>query len=106
MRPSSRPEIQSTIEKLQGGAVRAEQVMQHSRSGATKMVDRIAETDQALEKITQGIELIEQMTQQIASSAEQQTAAAHEINKNIHGISDVATNTGRSVEQSGEASES
>jgi len=102
----STTEIQSTIEKLQGGAVRAEQVMQHSRTGATKMVDRIAETDQALEKISQGIELIEQMTQQIASSAEQQTAAAHEINQNIHGISDVAANTGRSVEQSGEASES
>ncbi|MDH7942496.1 methyl-accepting chemotaxis protein [Pseudohongiella sp. SYSU M77423] len=102
----STTEIQSTIEKLQGGAVRAEQVMQHSRTGATKMVDRIAETDHALEKISQGIELIEQMTQQIASSAEQQTAAAHEINQNIHGISDVAANTGRSVEQSGEASES
>ncbi|MDO8908470.1 MAG: methyl-accepting chemotaxis protein [Pseudohongiella sp.] len=102
----STTEIQATIEKLQSGAMRAEKVMQSSRDGATQMVDRVAETDQALERITQGVLLIEEMTQQIASAAEQQTAAAREINRNIHGISDVAESTGRSVEQSGEASES
>ena len=102
----STTEIQATIEKLQSGALRAEKVMQDSRDGATRMVDRVAETDQALERITQGVLLIEQMTQQIASAAEQQTSAAREINRNIHGISDVAESTGRSVEQSGEASES
>ncbi|MDP2285160.1 MAG: methyl-accepting chemotaxis protein, partial [Pseudohongiella sp.] len=74
--------------------------------GATQMVDRVAETDHALERISQGVLLIEEMTQQIASAADQQTAAAREINLNIHGISDVAESTGRSVEQSGEASES
>lgn len=102
----STTEIQATIEKLQGGAVRAEQVMQGSRDGATRMVDRIGETDQALQRISEGVLLIEEMTQHIATAAEQQTAAAREINQNIHGISDVAENTGRSVEQSGEASES
>ncbi|HDZ07523.1 methyl-accepting chemotaxis protein [Pseudohongiella sp.] len=102
----STTEIQSTIEKLQGGAVRAEKVMQDSRAGATSMVDRIQETDHALERIAQGVLLIEEMTQQIASAAEQQTSAAREINKNIHGISDVAEHTGRSVTQSTEASES
>jgi methyl-accepting chemotaxis protein len=102
----STTEIQATIEKLQSGALRAEKVMQGSRDGATQMVDRVAETDQALERITAGVLLIEEMTQQIASAAEQQTAAAREINRNIHGISDVAESTGRSVEQSGEASES
>lgn len=102
----STTEIQATIEKLQSGALRAEKVMQGSRDGATQMVDRVAETDSALERITQGVLLIEEMTQQIASAAEQQTAAAREINRNIHGISDVAVSTGRSVEQSGEASES
>lgn len=102
----STTEIQATIEKLQSGALRAERVMQGSRDGATHMVDKIAETDHALERITQGVLLIEEMTHQIASAAEQQTAAAREINRNIHGISDVAESTGRSVEQSGEASES
>lgn len=102
----STTEIQATIEKLQSGALRAEKVMQGSRDGATQMVDRVAETDRALERITQGVLLIEDMTRQIASAAEQQTSAAREINRNIHGISDVAESTGRSVEQSGEASES
>ncbi|MEX2335268.1 MAG: methyl-accepting chemotaxis protein, partial [Pseudohongiella sp.] len=99
-------EIQSTIEKLQGGAVKAEKVMEGSRTGAASMVERIEETDQALERITRGVLLIEEMTQQIASAAEQQTAAAREINQNIHGISDVAEHTGRSVAQSTEASDS
>lgn len=102
----STTEIQATIEKLQSGAMRAERVMQGSRDGATHMVEKIEETDHALERITQGVLLIEEMTHQIASAAEQQTAAAREINRNIHGISDVAESTGRSVEQSGEASES
>lgn len=102
----STTEIQNTIEKLQGGAVKAERAMQDSKQGATNMVDRIGETDSALERIAQGVVLIEEMTQQIASAAEQQTAAAREINQNIHGISDVAAHTGRSVEQSTEASES
>lgn len=102
----STTEIQSTIEKLQGGAVKAERAMQDSKEGATNMVERIGETDSALERIAQGVVLIEEMTQQIASAAEQQTAAAREINQNIHGISDVAAHTGRSVEQSTEASES
>lgn len=102
----STTEIQSTIEKLQHGAVRAESVMLDSKDGASTMVDQINRTDEALTRIAQGVTLIEQMTQQIASAAEQQTAAAREINQNIHGISDVAENTGRSVEQSGEASES
>lgn len=102
----STTEIQATIEKLQSGALRAERVMQESRDGATQMVGRVAETDHALERITEGVLLIEQMTQQIASAADQQTSAAREINLNIHGISDVAESTGRSVEQSGEASES
>ncbi len=102
----STTEIKSTIEKLQSGAMRAERVMQGSRDGATYMVEKIEETDHALERITQGVRLIEEMTHQIASAAEQQTAAAREINRNIHGISDVAESTGRSVEQSGEASES
>ena len=102
----STTEIQITIEKLQGGAVRAEKVMQGSRAGATSVVERIQETDQALERIAQGVLLIEEMTQQIASAAEQQTSAAREINRNIHGISDVADHTGRSVAQSTEASDS
>lgn len=102
----STTEIQATIEKLQSGALRAEKVMQGSRDGATQVVDRVAETDRALERITKGVLLIEEMTQHIASAAEQQTSAAREINRNIHGISDVAESTGRSVEQSGEASES
>ncbi|TFH74906.1 hypothetical protein E3V39_01765 [Gammaproteobacteria bacterium LSUCC0112] len=102
----STTEIQATIEKLQSGALRAEKVMLGSREVATQMVDRVAETDHALERISQGVLLIEEMTQQIASAADQQTAAVREININIHGISDVAESTGRSVEQSGEASES
>ncbi len=102
----STTQIQATIEKLQGGALRAEQLMQHSREGARNTVDRIAETGQALEQIVSGVTRISDMTQHIATAAEQQSAAAREINQNIHSISDVAERTGDNVKQSTQASES
>ncbi|WP_371919802.1 methyl-accepting chemotaxis protein [Pseudomonas sp. MYb185] len=102
----STTEIQATIEKLQSGAVRAEKVMHGSRENAQNTVERIGETGESLERIAHGVLLIDEMMQQIASAAEEQSATAREINQNIHGINDVAEQTSRSVGQSTQASES
>lgn len=102
----STTEIQATIEKLQSGALRAEKVMHGSRESAQTTVGRIGETGESLERIAQGVLLIDEMMQQIASAAEEQSATAREINQNIHGINDVAEQTSHSVEQSTQASES
>lgn len=101
----STTEIQSTIEKLQAGALKAEKVMQVSRESAQGTVDHVGETGEALESIAKGVVLIDEMMQQIASAAEEQTATAREINQNIHGVNDVAQQTSHSVEQSTQASE-
>ncbi|SDU16664.1 methyl-accepting chemotaxis protein [Halopseudomonas salegens] len=101
----STTEIQSTIEKLQAGASRAEQVMQVSRESAQGTVEHVGETGESLESIAKGVLLIDEMMQQIASAAEEQTATAREINQNIHGVNDVAQQTSHSVEQSTQASE-
>ncbi len=102
----STTEIQATIEKLQSGALKAENQMHNSREGMHNAVGRIAETGESLERIAEGVLMIDEMMQQIASAAEEQSATAREINQNIHGINDVAEQTGRSVEQSTQASES
>lgn len=101
----STTEIQSTIEKLQAGALKAEKVMQVSRESAKGTVDHVGETGEALESIAKGVVLIDEMMQQIASAAEEQSATAREINQNIHGVNDVAQQTSQSVEQSTQASE-
>lgn len=101
----STTEIQSTIEKLQGGANRAEQVMHVSRDSAQQTVLHVGETGEALEGIARGVVLIDEMMQQIASAAEEQSATSREINQNIHGVNDVAQQTTQSVEQSTQASE-
>jgi len=98
-------EIQSTIEKLQQGALRAEKAMNGSRQAAGSTVARIGTTAEALERIAAGVSSIDEMTQQIASAAEEQTATAREINQNIHVINDVAQQTVQSVAQSTEAGE-
>ncbi|TVP93536.1 MAG: methyl-accepting chemotaxis protein [Pseudomonadaceae bacterium] len=101
----STTEIQTTIEKLQAGALRAEKVMQVSRESAQGTVGHVGETGEALESIAKGVVLIDEMMQQIASAAEEQSATAREINQNIHGVNDVAQQTSHSVEQSTQASE-
>lgn len=53
-----------------------------------------------------GINCIDEMTQQIASAAEEQSATSREINQNIHVINDVARQTVQSVTQSAEAGDS
>ena len=102
----STSEIQQTIEKLQGGAQRAEKLIGKSREGARKAVDRVGETGTTLEQIIESVALISGMTQQIATAAEEQSAVAREINENIHSISDVSEQTGGNVKQSTDASES
>ncbi|NLY59689.1 MAG: methyl-accepting chemotaxis protein [Gammaproteobacteria bacterium] len=98
-------EIQATIEKLQNDAQRAEQAMNGSRETASASVEHISSTADALARIADSVSGIDEMTQQIASASEEQTATTREINQNIHAIHDVARQTVQSVAQSAEAGE-
>ncbi|MFV8834186.1 methyl-accepting chemotaxis protein [Aquisalimonas sp. APHAB1-3] len=99
-------EIQSIIEQVQASAGRAEQSMQQSREYATESVGQAEHAGESLGRITGAVANINEMIQQIASAAEEQSATAKEINENIHNITQVADDNARSVVQSTEASES
>jgi len=95
----STQEIQEMIEKLQAGAQSAVKVMNDGRLKAEQSVDQAAKAGSSLESITNAVSLIKDMNMQIATAAEQQSAVAEEINKNIVNISDIVD---RSVDSAGQ----
>lgn len=100
----STQEIQEMIEKLQAGAQSAVKVMNDGRAKAEKSVDQAAKAGSSLESITNAVSLIKDMNMQIATAAEQQSAVAEEINKNIVNISDIVDKSVDSAGQTASAS--
>jgi len=101
----STQEIQEMIEKLQVGAQSAVKVMDDSRSKAEDSVAQAATAASSLETITHSVSLINDMNTQIATAAEEQSAVAEEINKNILNISDIVDRTADGASQTSVASE-
>lgn len=79
-------EIQSMIESLQEGARSAVEVMGQSRSKAEGSVMRAAEAAEALESITTGVRTITDMSAQIATAVEEQSAVGEEISRSVTNI--------------------
>jgi methyl-accepting chemotaxis protein len=86
-------EIQQTIERLQGRAKQAVSVMENGRKRAATSVDQAASAGESIAAISERIDTINDMNNQIASAAEEQTAVAEEINRNISNISYVTQET-------------
>ncbi len=101
----STQEIQGMIERLQTGANEAVSAMEHGRSKAQESVEQAAKAGQALELITSVVDSIKAMNMQIASAAEQQSATAEEINRNIVNISTVAEENAAGSRQTSQAIE-
>ena len=97
-------EIQQTIEKLQARAREAVQVMKDGRSQADQNVAQSSKTDESLATIVDAIAVINDMTTQIASAAEEQSAVAEEINRNIVSISTVSGEVTQGADQTEQAS--
>ncbi len=101
----STQEIQEIIEKLQAGAERAEKVMKASCQQAQVSVDESSRAGASLVSITEMVASINDMNNQIASAAEQQSAVAEEISRSIVHINDVAVQTSESSDHLMRASE-
>ncbi|MBS4050168.1 methyl-accepting chemotaxis protein [Methylomonas rivi] len=86
-------EIQQTIERLQDRAKKAVSVMDNGRKRAASSVEQAASAGGSITSISQRIDTINDMNNQIASAAEEQTAVAEEINRNISNISHVSEET-------------
>ncbi|MBI4715038.1 MAG: methyl-accepting chemotaxis protein [Nitrospirae bacterium] len=97
-------EILQIVEKLQGVAHEAVQVMAQGRSRAEAGVRQAARAGQSLETIDKSVAVISDMSAQIASAAEEQSAVAEDVNRNISDISRVAEQTSVGAQQTAAAS--
>ena len=94
----STEEIHNMISQLQAGTKDAVSVMQSGRDQAMTSVTNAALGGELLNTITNSINTITDMNTQIASSAEEQSAVAEEINRNIINISQVTNEAAQGVE--------
>lgn len=96
-------EIQRIIEELQSGTKDAVSMMESSRDSVRQTERKAGETGEALELITSGVAIMNDMNAQIASAAEEQTATAEDINRNITTIREVVDHTAGDANQTEEA---
>ncbi|MCG5514586.1 MULTISPECIES: PAS domain-containing methyl-accepting chemotaxis protein [unclassified Ectothiorhodospira] len=79
-------EIQSMIERLQAGAQSSVQVMGQSQEQAGRSVRQADEAAQSLEEIARSVSSITEMSVQIATAVDEQSAVSEEINRSITNI--------------------
>ena len=101
---SATEEIHATIEQLQQGTRHAIEVMAVGRTQADSCVQSVTEAGLALAKIAAAVVRIRDMNTSIASAAEQQSAVAEEINRNVTNINDVALQVSDGTEQTRDSS--
>ncbi|NBF11071.1 HAMP domain-containing protein [Pseudomonas sp. Fl4BN1] len=97
-------EIQSMIQQLQQGTREVVQVMEDSQHKTDQSVEHAAKAAQALETITHAVSVINDMNNQIASAAEEQSAVAEDINRNVINIGQVANEVAGGADESSAAS--
>jgi methyl-accepting chemotaxis protein len=102
---TSTQEIQGMIEKLQGEARNAVRAMEQGQERAQEGVAKAASAGESLQAITTAVGSINDMNAHIASAAEEQSAVADEINRNIVNISQVADQNTENAMQTSKASE-
>ncbi|MGF6112475.1 methyl-accepting chemotaxis protein [Pseudomonas frederiksbergensis] len=92
-------EIRIVIERIQTGTRGVVATMHSSQSQAHSNAGQIQQAVQALGKISDAVTVISDMNLQIASAAEQQSAVAEEVNRNVSAIRTVTeTLTGQATE--------
>jgi methyl-accepting chemotaxis protein len=92
-------EIRLVIERIQSGTRGVVATMHSSQTQAHSNAGQIQQAVQALSKISDAVTVISDMNLQIASAAEQQSAVAEEVNRNVSAIRTVTeTLTGQANE--------
>ncbi len=86
-------DIHQLIEKLQLQAQHAVKATEQGKAQVGVGVERVIDADKALAGIGAAVESIIDMTTQIASATEQQSAVAEEISRNISNIAHLADQT-------------
>ena len=101
----STEEIREIIESLQSRSQQTTQMLQQNNEGLTTTVQRSEQADQAFIVIEQAVQQLLDMSTQIASATEEQSAVTEEISKNVDNIYQVAQSTATGAEQTATSSE-
>ncbi len=101
----STQEIQEMIESLQNGVRKTVSVMETGKQQAASSVQQAARALDSLNEITQAVDTIMAMSAQIATAAEEQSAVAEDINRNIIDITHVADDTANDSARIAQSSE-
>lgn len=95
----STEEIKKIIERLQKEAEKSVLVMDEELEQANRSVEKAEKAGQSLDVIAESVASIRDMNTHIASAAEEQSAVAEEINRNIVSIAQVAEENAESTNQ-------
>src|SRR5690606_5479529 len=98
-------ESEKTLDRLQGGGGAAVEARGASHAMADETVQQSAQVRQALEHILGAVGVIVDQNQQIAAAAEQQTAVAQDIDRNIVAINEAGQRTAEGAGQTAQASQ-
>ncbi|WP_311568479.1 methyl-accepting chemotaxis protein [Photobacterium arenosum] len=101
----STTEIRQMIEQLQAGASSATSTMALSKNTASETVATAQEADEALSRIREAIQQINDMNIQIASAAEEQSLVAEDINGNTINIKDLSVQVAETANETSVAME-
>jgi len=96
----SAEEINQLIERLQARSQKAVEVINFSRDEAQAVVGKTNAAGESLASIASAVARINDMSEQIATAAEQQSVTTDEISRNIIAITDVAQQTSEGAEKS------
>nr|WP_194789909.1 methyl-accepting chemotaxis protein [Pseudomonas sp. UFMG81] len=97
-------EIQQMIQQLQQGTRDVVKVMEDSQGKTDISVQQASRAAESLASITQAVSVINDMNTQIASAAEEQSAVAEDINRNVINIGQVAGEVAGGADESSQAS--
>lgn len=103
---ASTDEIQQMVQELQSTAEAAVIIMEQGEEVAQTSVDQAARAGASLNSITRSVDTISDMSNQIATAAEEQSAVSDEINQNIVNINTAAEHTLNVTRESSQANQS
>lgn len=86
----STKEIRDMNDRLRNGARNAVEVMERSRKWAEESVDAATHAGEELKMIVQQMQTVRDMTAQVATATEEQSAVAEEMNRNLVNIVNVS----------------
>ncbi|WP_429416832.1 methyl-accepting chemotaxis protein [Pseudomonas plecoglossicida] len=93
-------EIRQVIEGLQQGTQDVVSAMHEGQRQAQASATRMEQALPALQRIGEAVTVISDMNLQIASAAEEQSAVAEEVNRNVAGIRDVTESLSGQADES------